>query len=273
MKIVNDRLAKTVSSESISFAASPNKGGNMVPDAIIIHFTAGQSAESSITWFKNPEANASAHIVIDKDGKITQLVEFNKKAWHAGVSRWADRSGFNNFSIGIELDNPGRLTKVNDRYYAWFGKEYPKDAVLEARHKHEKEMSCWHIFPEKQMDACLKVCKLIMQHYNIKEILGHDDIAPLRKNDPGPAFPMESFRAKLLGRQDDTGDIYTITTDKTNIRAGAGTAYESLAKLPLGTKVEFIESRSGWFYVYVLKNPGGGEPLYGWISGSLLKKV
>lgn len=273
MKIVNEKLAKTGSSENISFVPSPNKGGQMVPDSIIIHFTAGRSADSSVTWFKNPEANASAHLVIGQDGKIIQMVEFNRKAWHAGVSRWADRSGFNNFSIGIELDNPGRLTKVNDRYYAWFGKEYLRDAVLEARHKHEKEMSYWHIFPEKQMDACLKVCKLIMQHYNIREVLGHDDIAPLRKNDPGPAFPMESFRAKLLGRQDDTADIYEITTDQTNIRTGAGTAFQSLAKLPVGTRVEFVESRSGWFYVYVLRNPAGGEPLYGWINGSLLKKV
>lgn len=273
MKIISEKLAGTASSEIISFVPSPNKGGTMVPDSIIIHFTAGRSAESSVDWFKDPQANASAHLIIAQDGKITQLVEFNRKAWHAGASRWADRNGFNNFSIGIELDNPGRLTKVSNRYYAWFGKEYPEGSVIEARHKHDKEMSYWHIFPEKQIDTCLKICRLLMQTYNIKEILGHDDISPLRKSDPGPAFPMDSFRAKLFGRQDDTGDIYKVTTDQANIRSGAGTAFESLAKLPVNTEVEFVESRSGWFYVYVLTNPGGGEPLYGWISGALLKKV
>lgn len=274
MKIVNQKLSKTLASETVTFTATPNKGDEMVPDSIIIHFTAGRSAESSVAWFKDPEAKASAHIVIDREGKITQMVEFNRKAWHAGVSRWADRSGFNNFSIGIELDNPGRLTKVNDRFYSWFGKEYPKEVVVEAKHKHEKSISFWHNFTEKQIDSCFRICKLLMETYSIKDILGHDDIAPFRKNDPGPAFPMESFRAKLFGRQDDTADIYKITENNTNLRTGAGTTFESIAKLPLNTEVEFVKSKSGWFYVYVLKTPAaGGEPLYGWVSGSLLKKL
>lgn len=273
MKILNDKLSKTISSESINFTATSNKGGEITPDSIIIHFTAGRSAESSVAWFKNPEAKASAHIVIDREGKITQMVEFNKKAWHAGVSKWADRSGFNNFSIGIELDNPGRLTKVNDRFYSWFKKEYPKDVVVEAKHKHEKDISFWHNFTEKQIDSCFNVCKLLMENYNIKDILGHDDIAPFRKNDPGPAFPMESFRAKLLGREDDTADIYKVTGDNVNIRQGAGTEYEAVKQLSKNTEVEFIKSKQGWFYVFVLKTPVNGEPLYGWINGSLLKKA
>ncbi|MCJ8152440.1 N-acetylmuramoyl-L-alanine amidase [Chryseobacterium sp. SSA4.19] len=274
MKILNNKLIKTTPSETLSFIASPNKGGEMQPDAVIIHFTAGRSAESSIAWFKNPEAKASAHLVIDRDGKVTQMVEFNRKAWHAGVSRWADRSGFNNFSIGIELDNPGRLTKVNDRFYSWFEKEYPREVAVEAKHKHEESMSFWHNFTQKQIDSCFNVCKLLMETYNINLILGHDDIAPFRKNDPGPAFPMENFRAKLMGREDDTADIYRVTGKNINIRSGAGTEFEVITQLPENTEVEFVKSKFGWFYVYVINMPiKNGEPLYGWINGSLLRKL
>lgn len=76
MKIVNQKLSKTLPDEAISFTATPNKGGEMTPDAVIIHFTAGRSAESSVAWFRDPGAKVSAHIVIDREGKITQMVEF-----------------------------------------------------------------------------------------------------------------------------------------------------------------------------------------------------
>lgn len=113
-----------------------------------------------------------------------------------------------------------------------------------------------------------------MQNYHIKEVLGHDDVSPYRKNDPGPAFPMESFRVKLLGREDDTADIYKVTVNNVNIRKGAGTEFESFRQLQKDTKVEFLKSRLGWFYVLVLEKPEEGkEPLYGWVNGSLLTKI
>ncbi|MBE4950011.1 N-acetylmuramoyl-L-alanine amidase [Chryseobacterium culicis] len=274
MIIIKDKLGKTISGESISFIETPNKEGIIIPEYIIIHFTAGRGAENSINWFKDPTAKASAHVIIDSDGRITQMVEFNKKAWHAGRSRWADRSGFNDFSIGIELENPGRLTKVNERFYAWFEKEYSKDVVVTAKHKHENETSYWHSFTEKQLETCFQVCKLLMETYHIKNILGHDDIAPFRKNDPGPAFPMENFRAKLLGREDDTADMYKVNAEYANVRNGAGTEFEAIVELKKDTQVEFIQSKLGWFYVYVLFKPGkDGEPIYGWINSDLLKKI
>ncbi|WP_300687620.1 N-acetylmuramoyl-L-alanine amidase [Chryseobacterium sp.] len=273
MIILKDKLGKTISGESINFVDTPNKDGMMIPEYIIIHFTAGRGAESSINWFQDPTAKASAHIIIDRDGRITQMVEFNKKAWHAGRSRWADRSGFNNFSIGIELENPGKLNKVNDRFYAWFEKEYSKDVVVEAKHKHDNEVSYWHNFTEKQIDCCFRVCKLLMETYQIKDILGHDDIAPFRKNDPGPAFPIENFRAKLVGREDDTADIYKVNANYVNVRKGPSTEFDSIIQLKKDTEVEFIKSKLGWFYVYVLLKPGKDEePLYGWINSDMLKK-
>lgn len=274
MIIVKDKLGKTISGESVNFIETLNKEGIIVPEYIIIHFTADRGVENSINWFQDPMAKASAHVIIDRDGRITQMVEFNRKAWHAGRSRWSDRSGFNDFSIGIELENPGKLTKVNDRFYAWFEKEYSKDVVVAAKHKHENTTSYWHSFTEKQLEVCFQVCKLLMETYNIKGILGHDDIAPFRKNDPGPAFPMESFRAKLFGREDDSADIYKVTANNINIRKGPGAEFDPIVQLNKDTEVEFIKSKLGWFYVYVLlATPKDEEPVYGWINGDLLTKV
>ena len=246
----------------------------MTPSFIIIHFTAGRSAESSIAWFKNPSAQASAHLVIARDGTITQLIDFNKIAWHAGKSSWANQRNFNNFSIGIEIDNPGRLHKVGDKYLSWFKKEYPKEGVVEDTHKHETRSSFWYEYSEEQIEACLQICKLLVKTYDINDILGHDDIAPFRKDDPGPLFPLENFRAKIFGRHDEVTDIYTVNTANTNIRKGPNTSFETYGQLPKGTRVEYMKSNAGWFFVFVLSKPSNNEEiLYGWINSKLLTKT
>ncbi len=273
MKIANNRLVSEQDSENIIHETTSNKGGNIVPQFIIIHFTAGREAESSVSWFKNPIAKASAHLVIGRDGKIFQLIDFNKKAWHAGESQWANWKGFNDFSIGIELENPGRLNKIGDKLFSWFSKEYPNDNVIELIHKHEDKPSYWMSYTEKQIQSCVDVCKQLLTKYPIIDVLGHDDIAPYRKNDPGPMFPMESFRSKLLGRQDDTGDIFKTNTNAVNVRKGAGMQFESIVKLQKDIEVEFIKSNNGWFYVFVAEKPiDGDEVIYGWIHNSLLIK-
>ena len=273
MKITNHKLVSENPSEKIIQETTANQGGTIETEFIIIHFTAGGSAESSVNWFKNTNAKASAHIVIGRDGKIFQLVDFNKKAWHAGASQWANWNAFNNISIGIELENPGRLSKRGDKYYSYFEKEYPSNEVVERIHKHEDQASFWLSYTEKQLESCMQVCELLLIKYPIIDILGHDDISPFRKNDPGPMFPMESFRSKLLGRQDDTGDIFKTTTNQVNIRKGAGTQFESIAKLQKDTELAFIKSHNGWFYVFVAEKPKlGDEVLYGWVHNTLLRK-
>ena len=275
MKIKNHKLESENDNEVIIQAPTTNKGGLIKPKFIIIHFTAGSSAESSVEWFKNTAAKASAHIVIGRDGKVFQQIDFNTKAWHAGNSQWGEHNGFNDFSIGIELDNPGRLTsnKSGDKFLSWFKKEYNGENVVEATHKHEKQYSHWLQFTEKQIQACFEICRLLKTTYKIDDILGHDDIAPYRKNDPGPLFPLESFRAKLLGREDDTADVFKITSENTNLRTGPGLEYQSIAQLKKDTKVEFIKNNNGWCYVYVLIEPqNNNEVQYGWVYNKLLKK-
>ncbi len=273
MLIQNHKLVAEAGEPAIPVLDSPNKGGVITPQYLVIHYTAGRSAESSAAWFMNPQAKASAHVVIGMDGKITQLVPFNKKAFHAGVSKWNGVIGFNSHSIGIELDNPGLMTKTGGKWFAWFGKEYPANVITEAVHKHEDVSRGWHIFSEKQIEACIKLSKLLVAKYGLLDIVGHEDIAPFRKTDPGPAFPMESFKSKVLGRQDDAADIFKVNTDDTNLRADAGNTFPILAKLKKGMKVEFMKSKLNWYNVFVVsKIPGLNEP-EGWVHSSLLDKV
>ena len=83
--LIKDHL---LSGENVRNEATPNHGGPIVPQYLIIHYTAGRSAESSVRHFQDPAARASAHLVIGRDGRIWQLVPFNRVAWHAGVSAW-----------------------------------------------------------------------------------------------------------------------------------------------------------------------------------------
>ena len=123
MKITDHRLFKD-DDAPYPFVGSPNSSGDLTHEYLVMHYTAGRSAEESIKWLANAAAKASAHRVIGRDGSITQLVPFNIKAWHAGISSWEGRSGLNSYSIGIELDNAGRLTRHGSKWRAWFGEEY-----------------------------------------------------------------------------------------------------------------------------------------------------
>lgn len=273
MKISNHKLIAEAGEAAIPFISSPNQGGVIVPQYLVIHYTAGSSASSSIEWFKNPAAKASANLVIGMDGSITQMVAFNKRAFHAGVSRWNGLVGMNNFSIGIELDNPGRMRRVGDKWRSGFGREYPADMVMIATHKHQEEPSGWHIYTEAQLEACVKVSLLLVQQYGLLDILGHEDISPFRKEDPGPAFPMESFKSKVLGRSDDVADVFKVNTDDTNMRTGPGTDFAVMGKLKKGVKVEFIKSNRNWYFVYVSTATSALREKEGWIHSSLLTKV
>jgi N-acetylmuramoyl-L-alanine amidase len=149
--------------EQISTKLSPNQGGVIKPEIAVIHYTGDNSLPGALSWLCTPSAQVSAHLVIAKTGVIWQLVPFNRKAWHAGVSSYNGRPNVNAFSIGIE--NVG------------LGDEWP----------------------EAQIQANIAVLAALYATYRLEDTVGHCDVAPGRKVDPGPEYPWHKIFPKWEG--------------------------------------------------------------------------
>lgn len=164
------------------------------PRQVVIHYTAGRTAASAANWLCSKAAKASAHLVIGRGGEIIQLVQFDTVAWHAREA--------NKYSIGIELDNPGALRRVNGAWKSLsLGTTYPEDEVLEARHKNGGPTCGWLLYTQPQIKLTQEICRLLVESYpSIKSFVGHDDVDPRRKTDPGPAWDMEALRTSVFGR-------------------------------------------------------------------------
>lgn len=270
---VENHLLLLPDGKPVPFQQTPNHGGEMKPEFLIMHFTAGRDLETSARWFMNPDAKASAHLLIGRKGEVLQMAPFNMVAWHAGKSSWAGREGFNNFSIGIELDNAGKLESTEGGWKAWFGVTIPGEQVLRATHKDESAPAGWHLYTEAQLSVAVEVATAIVRHYSLREVLGHDDIAPIRKKDPGPAFPSASFRAKVMGREDEAEEIYETTTN-VNIRLRPESSAPKVLEngLPAKTQVSPLgERQAAWWKVKVLDAVAGDADIEGWVHGSFLK--
>ena len=137
---------------------------------VIIHYTGMQSEIESIKKLKDTNSAVSCHYLINRKGKIIQMVSENKIAWHAGKSKWKKFKNLNENSIGIELVNKG----------SEFG---------------------YQNFPSVQVRKLIQLCKKLKKKYKIKDenFLGHSDIAPLRKKDPGEKFPWKKLSKFKLG--------------------------------------------------------------------------
>ncbi len=251
---------------------TPNKSGEITPRYLVFHYTAGRSAQSSVNWMLNPASQASAHLVVDRDGAITQLAPFNIKTWHAGVSRWDGIKYLNKYSIGIEMDNAGPLNQIGTKYQAWFGKEYPASQVLRAQHKLDDEPRWWHTYTEAQIDAALELSRLLTSTYGLREIVGHEDIAPERKRDPGPAFPLDHIKAAGMGRrtdpQEENDESYRVTASALNVRKGPGRDFDLVsAPLPHGTLVTLLEKRDRWYRI----ETNDEQDIEGWVFNTFLE--
>jgi N-acetylmuramoyl-L-alanine amidase len=242
-----------------------------LPDTLIMHYTAGRDAESSARYLCKDGVKASAHLVIGRNGNIFQLLPFDTVAWHAGRSQHGNRNGLNKYSIGIEMDNPGLLMKTEQGYKTWFGSEVPANLVVKAKHRNEKDEKYWHTYTEAQLMACEEICGLLLQAYEIKYILGHEEIAPGRKTDPGPAFPLDKLRSNLLHadreREDAEFDAFeaSVIPSLLNIRSGPATRFEPVAEpLEKGTKLTVVGEKNGWYKVE--------SKLEGWVSKNYVVK-
>ncbi|MXV49817.1 N-acetylmuramoyl-L-alanine amidase [Pedobacter sp. HMF7647] len=273
MKISNHLLFDN-EGKQVSFKPTPNKGGRYTPQYLVMHYTAATTAESAISWFMTPIAQASAHLLIDRDGTVTQFAAFNIICWHAGKSQWNGLVGMNQFSIGIELVNAGRLQKSGDKWICPVDQQHvADDEVIIATHKNENTPAAWQQYSGKQLEVAIEIAALLVKTYGLKDVVGHDDISPIRKSDPGPAFPTGSFRSKVMGRKDETIGEF-ITAEDLNIRSGAGTAFSTLSDpLPKGTKVSLLKSEGTWSFVEVMETVHGIMDLEGWVSSKFLIKA
>jgi N-acetylmuramoyl-L-alanine amidase len=170
--------------------ASPNFNERKLPiSMVVLHYTGMRSAGEALARLCDESSQVSAHYLIDEEGQVTNLVPEDKRAWHAGAAYWRGVTDVNSASIGIELANPG---------HEWG----------------------YRPFPEPQMDALLPLLADIMDRHDIPRanVVGHSDVAPARKQDPGEYFDwirlgelglaLEIPKAKMNLFYDNPGAFY-----------------------------------------------------------------
>ncbi len=146
-------------------APSPNFDTRTAPpDMIVLHYTGMPTGEAALARLRDPDAKVSAHYLVEEDGRVFRLVEEERRAWHAGVSFWKGDTDINARSIGVEIVNPG--------------------------HEHG-----YRAFPEAQIMAVTDLLTDIRTRWTVPDafILGHSDVAPERKEDPGERFPWKAL--------------------------------------------------------------------------------
>lgn len=150
-----------VTRDGVREQLSPNFDERKLPiSMLVLHYTGMPDAQSAIDWLANPESKVSAHYVVTEAGEVIRMVAETKRAWHAGRSWWRGISDINSASIGVEIVNPGHEWGYRD-------------------------------FPDAQIDALIPLMHEIIQRHGITRgnVVGHSDVAPDRKVDPGELFP------------------------------------------------------------------------------------
>ncbi|MEG9861455.1 MAG: N-acetylmuramoyl-L-alanine amidase [Parvularculales bacterium] len=167
---------------------SPNyniRPADMPVDMLIMHYTGMASGEAALARLCDPTAKVSAHYLVDQNGAIHKLVAEKNRAWHAGASCWAGREDINSRSIGIEIVNPGHE----------FG---------------------YQNFPVSQMVAVVELAQDIVTRHKIKppQVLGHSDVAPLRRRDPGEHFDWALLASASVGMWVEPAPIKASANDE-----------------------------------------------------------
>jgi N-acetylmuramoyl-L-alanine amidase len=153
---------------------SPNfesRWNGLQPTLLVLHYTGMKSGPAAVDWLCNPSSKVSCHYLIDVDGEIVQMVDETQRAWHAGVSSWHGQTDVNSQSIGIEIQNEGHAAGCP-------------------------------LFDPKQMQRVGDLCLDIMARYRLAphDVIGHSDIAPGRKIDPGEAFNWRALALRGVGQ-------------------------------------------------------------------------
>lgn len=179
--------------------------GTITPDLVILHDTASAlTPYSAMRYLKGNGAQTSVHFVIELDGTITQMVPTNRGANHAGRSTYHGRSGCNDFTIGIEIVNPGRMTWSGGKARTWYGQLLEvADWGIEEAWTPEHGDGVWMPPTAAQITAVLDLLEALFDYLpSLKDIRSHWYVSPGRKVDTNPLFPLEQVRARILGREE-----------------------------------------------------------------------
>ena len=182
----------------VEFVPAAHVGGRIEHRWLVMHFTGGGFAEALDTLRTGGGRSVSAHLLVGEDGRVVQMVPFDRKANHCGDSRWQGTRYLNGTTIGIEIANYGEVDLRPDGSATFAGHFVPKARVLKARHKNGARETGWQTYPAEQLAVVEAIGRALHAAYRFRDVLGHDDIAPERKVDPGPAFPMAAMRAAIL---------------------------------------------------------------------------
>ncbi|MBZ9788592.1 N-acetylmuramoyl-L-alanine amidase [Rhizobium sp. 3T7] len=152
---------------------SPNHGeraGGRKPDMILLHYTGMPTPDGALEWLCREESQVSSHYFVGEDGAVLQLVPEERRAWHAGKSYWQGETDINSVSIGIEIANAGHPGGLPE-------------------------------YPQEQIQAVIELCRDCGQRWSIapERVLGHSDVAPIRKVDPGEKFPWKDLHRAGVG--------------------------------------------------------------------------
>lgn len=180
--------------------------GSNICDYILMHYTGGPSVRSAHNTYQLRKTNVSWHITIARDGTIYQLHDFRKRCWHAGISNWRkpngrDTGGLNKWAIGIELIAGGPLKKINGKWYAWWQEKTLRHHIPDDEVYIDDRGRGWHNITDAQIKACHNIIPVIKKQYKCVDILGHEEVSPRRKVDPGPQgmnLIVKSIRKKFF---------------------------------------------------------------------------
>ena len=158
---------------------SPNFNDRLLPvSMIVLHYTGMADAATAIARLTSPDAGVSCHYLVAEDGQVVRMVDEAQRAWHAGNSYWRGITDVNSASVGIEIVNPGHE----------FG---------------------YRPFPDEQIAALIPLVSSIKDRHGIGRgnVVGHSDVAPTRKEDPGELFPWEALARRRLALPSPTRDL------------------------------------------------------------------
>lgn len=271
--------------EGLTYQKAHFIGDKITPELVILHDTAGrlEKGNSADYLASANTAVASVHFVIEIDGTIVQQVPTNRRANHAGASSYNGRDWCNAFSIGIELVNPGRMTRHSDTMaLTWWGQQLAINLYgIREMTTREHGAGLWMPHTEAQIGALITLLETLFRDVpTLKDITTHWYVSPGRKVDPNPLLPLEAIRARIFGADDpaDTAafegsDIPPIKDimvqietpgDTLNLRRWPSFNPNVIATIPDGAIVPVIRTGvfDGWEWLRVLH---GGQQ--GWIIG------